>query len=482
MQPAGDLDEHAVARAVPERVVDLLEVVEVEQHEAAVVPGLERERDVLAEGEPVVRARHDIGARLLLGLHAQRPQLGVGGAQLVDARLQTTLELAAVADIEHEAEPHVAPVSGVVGDVAIEHPALDAVIAHEAVGGLELRAVPVALRGESEDVVLVVDVDEVEPLAARGVSVDDHAAREALAVGARADRHPLAGLVLLEYVDVCVDGLEHMLELGLAGRQSGRRGPARGDVRRDPDDLDRSARQLLALGALAHPARDAVGAAQAELDARTLARHLRGHERLVGDAVLGVHRGHPVLGVLVCLDAAKERVAVRALVGLVVGALFVEPARVEVLLELDQQPLDRLRAHEPLVLAPHVLDHADDRAVAVGGGALAHVEDALGATHAVLHLAAAVRGDLGRQPRELDEIGGLHRGGVEPGLHALAAQAPGLDEFPLQTGIRQSRAVGPERRQRGCKRRQSARAGRSRAGVIDEWAHHVEHRRIGVSA
>ena len=134
------------------------------------------------------------------------------------------------------------------------------------------------------------------------------------------------------------------------------------------------------------------------------------------------------------------------------------------------------------MLAPHVLDHADDRAVAVGGGALAHVEDALGATHAVLHLAAAVRGDLGRQPRELDEIGGLHRGGVVPGLDALAAQAPGLDELALETGLREARAVGPERRQRGCKRRQRARAGRSRAGVIDEWAHHMEHRRIGVSA
>ena len=152
---------------MPERVVDLLEVVEVEQHEAALVPGLERECDVLAEREPVVRAGHDVGARLLLGLHAQRAQLGVGAAQLVDARLQAALELAAVADVEHEAEPDVAAVAGVVGDVAVEHPALDAVVADEAVGGLELRARLVALPGQPVDVVLVVGVDEVRSTRAR---------------------------------------------------------------------------------------------------------------------------------------------------------------------------------------------------------------------------------------------------------------------------------------------------------------------------
>ena len=126
---------------MPERVVDLLEVVEVEQHEPALLPGLERERDVLAEREPVVRAGDDVGARLLLGLHAQLAQLGVRAAQLVDARLQAALELAAVADVEHEAEPDVAAVAAVVRDVAVEHPALDAVVADQAVGGLELRAV-----------------------------------------------------------------------------------------------------------------------------------------------------------------------------------------------------------------------------------------------------------------------------------------------------------------------------------------------------
>ena len=105
-QAAGDLDQHAVAGAVAERVVDLLEVVEVEEHEAALVAGLERERDVLAEREPVVRAGDDVGARLLLGLDAQLAELGVGAAQLVDARLQAPLELAPVADVEHEAEPH----------------------------------------------------------------------------------------------------------------------------------------------------------------------------------------------------------------------------------------------------------------------------------------------------------------------------------------------------------------------------------------
>ena len=131
--------------------------------------------------------------------------------------------------------------------------------------------------------------------------------------------------------------------------------------------------QRLALGALAHPARHTVGAAEAELDAGVLVAGLRRHERLVGGLVVRMDRRHPVLGVLVRLDAAQERVAVRALVGLVVGALAVEPARVEVLLELDQQALDRLGAQQALVLAADVLDHADDRAVAIGGGALAHV-------------------------------------------------------------------------------------------------------------
>ena len=84
------------------------------------------------------------------------------------------------------------------------------------------------------------------------------------------------------------------------------------------------------------------------------------HERLVGGLVLGMDGGHPVRAVLVRLGSAQQLLAVRALVGLVVGAVAVEPARVEVLLELDQQALDRLGAQQALVLAADVLDHADD--------------------------------------------------------------------------------------------------------------------------
>ena len=193
-QAAGDLDQHAIAGAVAERIVDLLEVVEVEQHETALVPGLERERDVLAQGEPVVRSRDDIGARLLLGLDAQLAQLGVRAAQLVDARLQAPLELAAVADVEHEAEADVAAVSAVVGHVAVEHPALDSVVADQAVGGLELRAVCERL-GLAVGVCPVVGMDQGDPLGARGLPVDERAAREPLAVGAGADRLPVAVLV-----------------------------------------------------------------------------------------------------------------------------------------------------------------------------------------------------------------------------------------------------------------------------------------------
>ena len=146
------------------------------------MPGLERERDVLAQRESVVSPRHDVGARLLLGLHAERAELGVGAAQLVDAGLQAALELATIADIEHQAQPDAASVAGVVRDIAVEHPALHAVVAHEAVRGLELRALLVGLRGVAVEVLPVVAMDEVGPLAARCVAVDDHATREALAV------------------------------------------------------------------------------------------------------------------------------------------------------------------------------------------------------------------------------------------------------------------------------------------------------------
>src|SRR3982074_3714653 len=92
-----------------------------------------------------------------------------------------------------------------------------------------------------------------------------------------------------------------------------------------------------------------------------------------------------------------------------------------------QEPLDRLCAHEALLLAPYVLDHADDGAVAVGGRAFAHVEHAADSAHAVLHLAPAVRGDLAREPGELDLIGRLHCGRIAAWLDAFAAQAAGLD-------------------------------------------------------
>ena len=184
-QAAGDLDEHAVAGAVPERVVDLLEVVEVEQHEPAVVPGLECERDVLAEREPVVRARDDVGARLLLGLHAQLAQLGVGAAQLVDARLQATLELTAVADVEHQAEPDVAAVAACRTGRCDRAPS--ARRRRSRPGGRKPRTASrsrALSAWRSLKSSLSSGVDQVSPLAARRVPVDRGPAREALAVGA----------------------------------------------------------------------------------------------------------------------------------------------------------------------------------------------------------------------------------------------------------------------------------------------------------
>ena len=79
-------------------------------------------------------------------------------------------------------------------------------------------------------------------------------------------------------------------------------------------------------------------------------------------------------------------------------------------------------------------------------------------------------------------IGRLDGGGVATRIHALAAQAAGLDELAHEAGLGQARTVGAQRRERSCERGQGARAGRSRAGVIDEWAHHMEHRRSGVRA
>ncbi len=394
---------------------------------------------------------------------------------------QLSLELAPVADVEHQTEPVLAALGVRVGHVPVEHPALDSVVADQAVGRLERRAVREGL-GLALLLIAVVGVDALEPLVARGLAGFALPAHELLARDARADRPPAAVLVPLEHVHVGVDGLQHVLELGLAGRERGRGGAARGDVRGDPDDLDGTGRELLALGALAHPARHAVDPAQPVLDAGVLAGGLRRHEHLVGGLVLGMDRGHPVLGVLVRLGAAEQVIAVRALVGLVVGAVAVEPAGVEMLLELDQQPLDRLGAQQALVLAAHVLDDADDRAVAVGCGSLAHVQRPARALHPVLHLAAAVAAHVTREPRQLDHVRRIDGGGEIARLDALAAQAPGLHELAHQSRLGQPRAIRAERGQSCRQSGQRACARRSRAGVIDEWAHQMGHRRLSASS
>ena len=81
------------------------------------------------------------------------------------------------------------------------------------------------------------------------------------------------------------------------------------------------------------------------------------------------------------------------------------------------------------MLAADVLDHADDGAVAIRGGALAHEQRAARAVHAVLHLAAAVAATSLGQARELDAVGGLDGAREVARLDALAAQAAGLDEL-----------------------------------------------------
>jgi hypothetical protein len=117
-----------------------------------------------------------------------------------------------------------------------------------------------------------------------------------------------------------------------------------------------------------------------------------------------------------------------------------------------------------------------------GGSAFAHVQQALRPAHAVLRLAPAVRANLGCEPRELEPVGRLDGRGVAARIHALAAQAAGLDELAGEAGLGEARAVGAERRERSSERGQGTRAGRSCAGVIDEWAHHMEHRRSAVRA
>lgn len=86
LEPLGDLDQEPIARAVPERVVDDLEAVEVEeedrQRQLAVRASLQgdrqpihEERPVRQPGEPVVQrlAREALGDRLGLEPRASLP-------------------------------------------------------------------------------------------------------------------------------------------------------------------------------------------------------------------------------------------------------------------------------------------------------------------------------------------------------------------------------------------------------------------------
>jgi hypothetical protein len=78
LQAARQLDQHRVARAVPERVVDGLEVVEVEEHQ--------RQRRAVA-----VRAVQRHAAAVLQQRPVRQPGQGVVVRQVLDARLAVLL-------------------------------------------------------------------------------------------------------------------------------------------------------------------------------------------------------------------------------------------------------------------------------------------------------------------------------------------------------------------------------------------------------
>ena len=100
------------------------------------------------------------------------------------------------------------------------------------------------------------------------------------------------------------------------------------------------------------------------------------------------------------------------------------------------------------------------------------------ALHAVLHLAAAVAAHVVGEARELDQVGGLDGGAKLRGSTPSLRRRPASTNSRIETRLGQPRAVGSERGQSRCEGRQRARAGRSRAGVIDEWAHQRKHRRL----
>jgi hypothetical protein len=90
-----------------------------------------------------------------------------------------------------------------------------------------------------------------------------------------------------------------------------------------------------------------------------------------------------------------------------------------------------------------------------------------------------VRAHLAREARQLDEVVRLDRGGVAAGLDAFRAQPRGLHELAHEARLGQARAIRAEGRQGRRERRQRARPRRTRAGMIDEGAHHRCHRRPG---
>ena len=127
-EPVRKADQDGVADRVAVGVVDLLEVVGVEQQQAAPAGvRLERLRRDLDEVAPVEGARELVGAGTQLGLGASALELAVGVLHLAHAPAQVVLEPAPLGDVGDDAAHLVGAVQAPANGAAVVHPARDPV-------------------------------------------------------------------------------------------------------------------------------------------------------------------------------------------------------------------------------------------------------------------------------------------------------------------------------------------------------------------
>ena len=214
--------------------------------------------------------------------------------------------------------------------------------------------------------------ERLEAVVAVG-SLGQLAAGERLAVRARG--RPPRGPVRVdaERVEVRVHRIDRLRQRGVRLGELGAHVPPLGDVGDDAAGLDRAVRAAPAAGAVVHPARDPVGADQAVLDVRVLARRERGVVGVVHGPVLGVDGRFPVLHLGVRDGAAEQPIGARALEELLEAPVREGEHDVDVLADHVEQAGEALaRLGEPrgrLVARGDVGDDAGHPHGAVGAAA-----------------------------------------------------------------------------------------------------------------